>query len=258
MTVAGQAVILTTRVETSVEVETSTPPEPVGCAVAVTGQTVVETTMVSVTTEVERAGQSVTVVGQAVMVLVRVEKMVEVVEPRVVAGRMVEVTVVKDPEPEELELELEIVPEVVPAEPVDVPLLVQGRVERVGVLLIEMAERLTGEVPVLWTALELAIEAGLVEREIRHGVREPVGLRMALELGIDVGIMTAELLGTTLELGMTLELGIMGALLGEGVGVAGELAGVVTTALVLTLELEVAVEVWIELELVMVMHAVVS
>lgn len=133
MTVAGQAVIVTTRVDTSVEVETSTPPGPVGCTVAVTGQTVVETTMVSVTTEVDLAGQSVTVVGQAVMVLVRVEKMVEVVEPRVVAEVMLVVTAVKDPEPVGLELEVEIVTVEVPAEPVDVPvfvpLFVQGRVE---------------------------------------------------------------------------------------------------------------------------------
>lgn len=149
MTVAGQAVIVTTRVDTRVEVETSTPPGPVGCAVAVTGQTVVETTMVSVTTDVELAGQSVTVVGHAVMVLVRVEKMVEVVEPRVVVGGMLVVTVVERPEPVELELEVEIVPVEVPAELVDadVLVLVQGRVERVGVLLV--VERLTGEVPLL-------------------------------------------------------------------------------------------------------------
>lgn len=184
MTVAGQAVTVTTRVETSVEVEISTPPGPVGCTVAVTGQTVVETTIVSVTTEVERAGQSVTVVGQAVMVLVRVEKMVDVVEPRVVAGGAVEMTVVKDPEL--VEPELEIVPEDVPAERVAVPVLVQGRVEWVGELLVEIVERPPGEVLVLWTALELAIEAGVVERDVRHGVLERVGPRTALELGAEV------------------------------------------------------------------------
>lgn len=165
MTVAGQAVIVTTRVDTSIEVETSTPLGLVGCAVAVTGQTMVETTMVSVTMEVERVGQSVTVAGQAMTVLVCVEKMVDVVEPRGAVPVEVVVTVVKDPEPvepepvpvlvpelvPELELELmlvlvlmpAIVPEEVPAEPVDVPVLVQGPVERVGVLLVEMVERLT-------------------------------------------------------------------------------------------------------------------
>jgi hypothetical protein len=142
VTVAGQAVIVTTRVDRSVDVERSTPPGPVGCAVAVTGQTVVDTTMVSVTTDVDCAGQSVTVAGQAVMVLVRVVKMVEVVEPSVVVvveevvvpveivvGGMLEVAVVKD-DAEPVELELEIVPEVVPADLVAVPVLVQGRVER--------------------------------------------------------------------------------------------------------------------------------
>lgn len=184
VTVAGQAVTVTTRVETSVEVEISTPPGPVGCTVAVTGQTVVETTIVSVTTEVERAGQSVTVVRQAVMVLVRVEKMVDVVEPRVVAGGAVEMTVVKDPEL--VEPELEIVLDDVPAERVTVPVLVQGRVEWVGELLVEIVERPPGEVLVLWTALELAIEAGVVERDVRHGVLERVGPRTALELWAEV------------------------------------------------------------------------
>ena len=142
VTVAGQAVIVTTRVDKSVEVEILTPPEPVGGAVAVTGQTVVETTMVSVTTEVERAGQSVTVVGQAVMVLVRVEKMVEVVEPReAVPVGMLEVTVVKDD-----------------PEPVDVRIFVQGREVRVCllcvrcvlcVLLVETVGTLKGEVLLL-------------------------------------------------------------------------------------------------------------
>lgn len=52
-------------------------------AVAVTGQTVVDTTMTSVVIYVDLslAGQSVTVDGQAVIVAVRVEKMVEVVDP---------------------------------------------------------------------------------------------------------------------------------------------------------------------------------
>ena len=51
-------------------------------AVSVTGQTVVETTIVSVVTNVvlELAGQSGTVEGHAVMVAVRVDKTVEVVD----------------------------------------------------------------------------------------------------------------------------------------------------------------------------------
>lgn len=86
MTVAGQVEIVTTRVDTSVEVDISTSPDPVGCAVAVAGQTVIETTMVSVIREVERAGQLGTVIGQMIMVLVRVEKIVEVVGPMAVVG----------------------------------------------------------------------------------------------------------------------------------------------------------------------------
>lgn len=123
---------------------------------------------------------------------------------------MVEVTAVKDPGLElELKLELEIVPEKVPVEPVVVSVLVQGRLERVEMLLVEIVESLTGEVPVLWTRLELAAEVGLVERDVRHGVRDGAELRTALELGTEVGIITAELLDTILE--REIEIGIMTA-----------------------------------------------
>lgn len=57
----------------------------VAVAASVTGQIVVDTTIVSVVTKVSLAvaGQSGTVVGQAVMVAMRVERTVEVVNPSV-------------------------------------------------------------------------------------------------------------------------------------------------------------------------------
>jgi hypothetical protein len=98
VTVEGQAVIVAVLVEKMVEVVDpsgarwpvcSGPllPEPdwlvvVGCGSSVRGQTVVETTRVSVVTKVllADAGQSVTVEGQAVIVAVLVERIVEVVD----------------------------------------------------------------------------------------------------------------------------------------------------------------------------------
>lgn len=73
--------------ETEPELEPAVEPEPdvvvevVLASAAVTGQTVVETTSVSVMiwAVFSRAGQSVTLEGQAVIVAVRVLKMVEVV-----------------------------------------------------------------------------------------------------------------------------------------------------------------------------------
>lgn len=93
VTVEGQAVTVTVRVEKKVSVVYWYPPpfpgatgepvmiEPPGWAVVVasTGQMVVETRIVSVVTYVLRAGQSVTVAAQAVIVDVRVVNTVEVV-----------------------------------------------------------------------------------------------------------------------------------------------------------------------------------
>ena len=113
------------------------------------------------------------------------------------------------------------------------------------------------------------METGALEREVRQPGRERVGLRTALELGIEVGTITAELLAITL-VGMMLELGTTAELLATTVGMGtmlelgmaeallGEAVGVVITALVLPLALEAAAEDCIEIELVMVVHTVVS
>jgi hypothetical protein len=187
--------------------------------VSVTGQMVVETTMVSVTTLVvsEAAGQLGTVVGQAIIVEVRVVRTVEVVRSK---G---EVVVVESP------VSVLPVPVVVPTLDVSVDVVVEAVVEVV---------------------VEVVPAAGMIGPEGENG--GITGLDEGVDggdgtIGDEVGGMTVtgELVGMTgLELTTELDEMVERVVRGVGVGVdVGVVIGVVAGSVVGGWGVEVGVEV---------------